>query len=126
MLSILLISFAAVCNAVMDVCQFHYDRSIFTFYDHKFWNAEISWKNKYVDWDNGDRRRKKWFWKINYPVQFTDAWHLFKSLMIIFFALAIILYRPVVNELIDFGIFGIVWNATFNVYYNTVFMLKKK
>ncbi len=115
-----------MCNAVMDVCQFHYDKSVFTLYNHNYWNAEISWKNKYVDWDGGNRNRKKWFWGINYPVQLTDAWHLFKSLMIVLFALAVVFYQPVVNFWVDFGVMGLMWNFTFNLYYNHIFILKKK
>ena len=121
MISYLLVILASVCNAVMDVSSFHYSKSIFNKLNPKFWDGSISWKSKYIDWDNGDKRRKKLFNIIDYPVQLTDSFHLFKSLMIVLMVLAIVLYKPLFSIWIDFISIGIIWNLTFNFFYNVIF-----
>lgn len=121
MISIILIFLAAICNAVMDVCSFHYYNSVFKNKNPKYWNPEISWKNKYVDWDKGNKKRKKIIFNINFPVQLTDAWHFFKSSMLLFLISAVVLYKPIhpeLNELWSVLILGTVWNVTFSLFYN--------
>ena len=128
MISLLLVALAAACNAVMDVLSFHYKQSIFTKSNPQWWNPAISWKNKYVsDTYSGVNisiRRKLYFgslFMINYPVFLTDAWHFFKSLMIVLLGFAIVLYNPVINVFVDIILVGLAWNLTFNVLYDKVF-----
>jgi hypothetical protein len=103
MISLLLICLAAFCNAVMDKLAWHFERSCFNDYDPKFWNPNVSWKYaKFIPFTK-------------YRV---DAWHLFKSAMIVLICLAIIFYSPMINIWIDFLIFGILWNTVFNIYFN--------
>jgi hypothetical protein len=66
----LFILLAAICKAVADTLQHHFESSVFKYKDPRFWNPAVSWQYAY-------RIR---FTK--YPV---DAWHLSNSLMIIFF-----------------------------------------
>lgn len=105
LLSTLFLCLAAVCNAIMDICSHKFTKSIFAIKkDFKFlfikinkhvwwswWNAQYSWRNKYVNADPYYGRKKLWDTKINYPVQLTDAWHLFKTLMITFSVIAIVM-----------------------------------
>ena len=113
MISLLFVFLAAVCNAVMDKTQFHYHKSIFKFLNPYFWNGEISWQNKYVNRDFLQGLK-------SIPVQFTDAFHLFKSLMIIFFAIAVIEYKQIIHPVIDLLMIGSVWNGTFNIFFNKI------
>lgn len=81
--------FAGVCNSVMDTLAYHYSTSIFSkVADQEFWNPDISWLNKYKgrDPDAGP----KFFGSTTFLVWTTDAWHLFKSLMLIFFFLGVL------------------------------------
>lgn len=125
MISLLLVALAAICNAVMDVISFHYKQSIFTKYNPQWWNPAISWKNKYIDWDNDVRMEKVIYignlFSIKYPTFLTDAWHFFKSLMIVLLGFAIVLYVPVVNIYVDIILVGLAWNLIFNVFYNKIF-----
>ena len=128
MISLLLVALAAACNAVMDVLSFRYKQSIFTKYNPQWWNPAISWKNKYIsDTYSGVNIniRKKLFignlFMIDYPIFLTDAWHLFKSLMIVLLGFAIVLYVPVVNIFVDILLIGLAWNLIFNVLYDKVF-----
>ena len=125
MISLLLVALAAICNAVMDVISFHYKQSIFTKYNPQWWNPAISWKNKYIDWDNDVRMEKVIYignlFSIKYPTFLTDAWHFFKSLMIVLLGFAIVLYVPVVNIYVDIILVGLAWNLVFDVFYNKLF-----
>lgn len=128
--SLLFIALAAICNAVMDILQFHYHESIFdkpsdkiSYYD-KWWNPHYSWRNKYI---NGipSYGRKKWILGLNYPVQLTDAWHLFKTFMIVFLCLSIVTFedvypKTILDDILIFCIFGTVWNLTFSLFYNKI------
>ena len=132
MISLLLVALAAICNAVMDVVSFHYKTSIFTKFNPQWWNPAISWKNKYVDYSKFaeytgkvSKLEKRIFilnlFSIKYPTFLTDAWHFFKSLMIVLLGFAIVLYVPVVNIYVDIILVGFAWNLTFNVFYNKIF-----
>lgn len=119
MISILFIFLASLCNSIMDKTSHHFHKSIFKNLNPVWWNAEISWKNKYILLDPKNGRRKLLFF--NYPVQLTDAWHFFKTLMIIFICLAIIFYQSIFNWYFDLLIFGTCWNLTFSLFYSYLF-----
>lgn len=123
-LSFLCWELAAICNAVMDTLKYHYYNSIFREkYGDKnaFWNEDIKDAKPYII--PGTK------YKVN-------AWHLFKSAMIILQALSscfmflagtYITYLPC-KTLIVIGFliaYGIRWNGFFNLFYNKI-LLKKK
>lgn len=76
--------------------------SIFKHEDEKFWYKRESWKYAY----------KIFGWK-------ADFWHIAKSLMIVSLCLAVVLYVPVLG-IVDFVLFGLLWNLTFNLFYNRI------
>lgn len=109
MISLLFIAIAAILNSFMDrIENENWNQSIFYGWNERFWYKRISWKYA----------KKIFSYKL-------DAWHLAKSLMIICFAFAVILYQPIWKWWIDFLIIGVVWNAVFNVFYNRVFKKKQ-
>jgi len=105
MITILFIAIAAACNAVMDRTENApaFNKSVFNHFDVKFWLKEVSWQ--YAS--------KIFGYKV-------DAWHLAKSFMIIFLLMAVGLYSPILGGVFDFLLFGIVWNLTFNLFYNKI------
>lgn len=121
----ILIILAAICNAVMDVVSHKYNQSIFAYDDFKehdqFWDASISWRNKYIGLSQYNGRRKL-FWNINYPVQITDAFHLFKMIMIFAFigAIAICPTESIKESIIVFVVGGIIYNTTFSLFYKRI------
>lgn len=122
--SFLFLILASFCNAVMDTCAHHYYKSVFSKHNPYFWNADISWVNKYINRDSS-LGRKKIYKNINYPVQFTDSWHLFKMLMIIFITLSIVTFdcSVILNYkyyLLYICIYGCLWNCTFSLFYNKI------
>ncbi len=114
-MSLVLVMLAAICNAVMDVTQFHFYRSIFNKepFSVSWWNGDISWRNKYK---NGDIKQGR----TNIPVWFTDAFHFFKSLMILLLTLAVISYETMFNPLIDLFMLGLAWNTFFSLFYKHI------
>jgi hypothetical protein len=145
MISLVFIILASICNAVMDVISHHYYTSIFAEYNKYWWNPYYSWKNKYINGEPMQGRVKisdvfnfpKWVIRLvgdfNYPVQFTDAWHLFKMFMIIFIVLSIVtfdlnsvigkyIHNPIVFILL-IASYGLCWNLTFTLFYKH--LLKK-
>ncbi len=113
MISLLFVFLAAICNAVMDKTQFHFHKSIFKIMNPFFWNGQVSWQNKYVNRDFLQGLK-------SIPVQFTDAFHLFKSLMIVFFSIAVIEYKQMIHPIIDLLMIGSTWNGTFNIFFNKI------
>lgn len=65
-------------EAIMDKLQFHYHTTkLFRKLNPKFWNPEISWKNK---WKNGNKEEgEKFPFSSTLLVSFTDGWHLMKT-----------------------------------------------
>jgi hypothetical protein len=58
-----------------DMLQFHYGTGWTRFLkDKQFWNPQQSWKNKYRDYDKGDKTPKFWG-STTFLVTLTDAWH---------------------------------------------------
>jgi len=106
MVSSVFIILAAICNALMDrVENENFDVSIFKNLNQRFWYKRESWKYA----------KKIFGWK-------ADAWHISKSAMVVSLVFAIILYLPMFGVL-DFIIFGLLWNLTFYAFYDHIFKL---
>ena len=128
---------ASICNSIMDTLDHHHSTSIFNgFNNAMWWNFHQGWRNKYVDRDPAKGRRKL-FWKINVPVQITDAWHFFKMLMIIFGATSVTLamtspymlylikcdsWNYFINSTMHMIILGFAWNLPFSLFYNKIWI----
>lgn len=91
-LSFLLVYLAGTCNGVMDIIKHHWYKSIFKNIKNKFWfryfHAE-GWRNSYLNgWDKSSPLIRKPFtvW-----LGFRDAWHAFKSFMLVLLTTAIII-----------------------------------
>tara|TARA_R110000796_G_scaffold126793_9_gene241828 strand:- start:5320 stop:5730 length:411 start_codon:yes stop_codon:yes gene_type:complete len=131
-LSAICFALASVCNAVMDKSMFHYHKSIFKTKERQFWDATVSWSNKYIDGDytKGRTMFKLFGWLLTIPVQFTDAWHLFKMLCICFLALSITFAIGSDLEMNIFKLsaafigYGLIWNNIFTLFFHHI--LKEK
>jgi hypothetical protein len=110
MYAIILIAFAAICKAVADTLQHHYERSIFSYEDPKFWNPSISWQ--YAPFVRFTKYR-------------LDAWHLFNTGMQGFFIAAVFAYEPTMfGRWIDFFACSGVVVLVFNLFYNRLLLRK--
>lgn len=128
-LTVILIILAAICNSVMDIVSSHkFLISIFNSksFNKNFWYVELSWRNKYVGLSPQNGRRKL-FWNINYPVQITDAFHIFKMIMIFAF-IGAIATCPTENIKESAAVFiggGILYNLTFSLFYKRILIKKR-
>lgn len=132
MISLLIFILASICSASMDKCQFHYNKSIFSKLNNdKYFSAELSWTNKYIDGDFKKGMRKCLWGLFDYPVCLTDFWHLMKSSMLFLTVLSIVFYEPTLSYfnfglcqpilwIFDFILFGIAWNLVFNLFFNRI------
>lgn len=112
MVSLILIAVAAILNGVMDVLANHFKESIFSRFRWYWWNPTMSWENK---WRRGRKENGERFpGSSTVFVWLTDAWHLFKGLMLISVMAAIIFYKPVFG-MYDFFLLFIVWGAFFEI-----------
>lgn len=125
-LLIILIILASISNAIMDTLNHHHSLSIFKRFPGTFF-AEDSWKNKYINRDMA-QGRIKWdlgLFKINKPVQLTDAWHLFKSLQIIIL-ISLIFIIPQAPNVLYFILYtlgaGILYNLIFSLFYHKLLL----
>ena len=114
-LSLLALAFASLFNSLMDVSMFNFENSILKS-KNNIWN----------DWWT-DRSHKGGI------LQLGDGWHFSKMLMIGFVIISIVLYVPIfiytdyilLNRFIDFVIYAVVWNATFNLFYDKILRKSK-
>lgn len=132
MLSILFLSLAGICNAIMDSILFHWDKSIFKGSKLEWWaNPKVSYKNKWKNHSNSEDG-EKFSGSSTIFVWVTDLWHFAQSFMITFFVLGVLLYDgivvikgyPLVSLLIDFVILKGVFSLTFELFWSKI--LKKK
>ena len=120
--SLIFIMLAAICNAIMDKITYHWYSSVFcSNVDITWWNPEISWLNKHVN-KNPNMPIKKICWGL-FDVPCTDAWHTFKSSMVVLIVLAIVTFDCTIvrfwyEYIIMIIAFGLMWNLTFNLFYN--------
>jgi len=132
-LPIILFSLIVIFDAAKDVLKSRFGGSFFDthpkLFPPKFWDAAISWKNKWVlDEDgnpkldkDGNRIPKKWFGFLDIPDAFTDAWHLIKFFLwlflIIMTAINLPLFGFILNFLILSGIYLFFWWLSYNVWF---------
>ena len=127
MISLIFWCLAAACCAVMDTLQHHFDSSVFfpSLKNSKrvyWWNPFLSWRNKYIN-QNPEKGLRKWLW---FDVPFTDGWHTFKSLMIVFICISVATFEPLIDSpIINIIIYGTAWNVIFNLFYNKILIKKK-
>jgi len=152
-LSIICVALASICNSVMDTLVHHYHASIFNTgdaEDNQYYNPKISWLNKYVGRDVL-KGRLTWIVKIPTKIKirggfdadvkdfdtkikvhpfFTDAWHFYKSLMVVLLCAAVTFAMKCGIDM-DWWVYilyfiglGTVWNVNFSAFYNR-FLIKK-
>jgi hypothetical protein len=111
----------------MDTLNARYHRSVF--YNgkwpkfNKFTNPASSWQNK---WKDGDRDKGELFFgSSTFLVWTTDAWHLFKTLMLLCFSVAVVTYNPMIHPIIDAITYWIVFGIVFELFWSKIFLKSK-
>jgi len=88
---LLLVFVAGASKGLSDTLQFHYSQSIFSAgkYNQNYFNPDLSWKNKYQDYDHGDRS-EAFPLSTTALVALTDAWHLSQMFQTLAWVLALL------------------------------------
>jgi len=123
MISLILVILAAILNSIMDIVSLRYTKSIFVNYPNLryFIDPDVSWRNK---WKNGDPKQgEKFFGSSTFLVWTTDLWHLAKTLMLACFSIAIVVYSPIINPVVDAMIYWLIFGAVFELFWSKI--LKK-
>ena len=124
MFSLILIILAAICSSIMDTIanRAHFEKSIFSKLNQKYWLKTISWYNKYKGRDpkKGYRFKFPFAWVSN----FLDGWHLFKMIMILLITASLAISMGWFGFWIDWLILGFAWNIPFNTMYNKILIKK--
>lgn len=117
MLSVIFILICGAACSIMDTLAHHFSKSVFSKLRNTYWDASISWQNKYIDLDKSKGIRK-FFNFIPIPVFLTDGWHLFKSILILSAFLAAYFYEPITNIfLLDLIILRTEFGIVFTILY---------
>jgi hypothetical protein len=116
MISIVLIFFAAICNAIMDALKYRWNTSIFTTWPNQNWiNPSLSWKNKWLSKTKiGDFLMSTIF------VWVTDFWHFCKFLMLLFIIFAIVFYSPFIKWWLAILILYCTFTITFELFFSKI------
>lgn len=115
--NLLFLFLALICNAGMDSLRHSFYTSFAKKLNHGFWNPVISWKNKYVNRDK-EQGRRKWLGVV-IPAPFTDGWHLLKMFMLGFMMIAMsMVTESLLTDFYLFLLYAGFWNIIFNpIYY---------
>ena len=115
--TLILMYLAGLAEAIMDILNHRFSSSIFKDFNEHWWNPEISWKNKWKDYDH--TKGEAFIGSSTVFVFITDAWHFFKFLKNTFICGAII--SPLDLDLWDFilafVIIKVVWRVSFECHY---------
>lgn len=124
-MTIIFLIISTISKSIMDILLFHYHNSIFSkVKNDKWWNPEISWKNK---WKNGDPEQgERFFGSSTFLVSITDAWHFFQHIMILSFILSIVVYIPIFGFIIDFLILYLIYTCTFELFFSKILKSRMK
>jgi len=118
-ITIILIVFAGIANAIMDVLKTRYNSSIFATWPNQTWlKPSLSWRNKWKD--NVPTKGPKFFGSTTFLVWLTDFWHLAKFLMLLAISFGVVLYQPMITWYIDFFIIYCSFTIPFELFYSKV------
>jgi len=133
MMSFILIALAGMLNATYEILFVGFNQSIFSNLKADFWNPMKSWKNKWASpypqktipywWYFGfyPRYKEKFPHSSTMFVWLTDAWHLFKALMLVCIMLAIVSYSVVFNPFVDFILLYVTFTFVFTIFFEYIF-----
>ena len=121
MISFILIFFAGIFNACMDVLKYRYDTSIFRFWKNQNWvNPSLSWPNKWKPTTKiGDLIMS------TILVWVTDFWHLCKFLMLTLIMSSVVFYQPhLINWWADLLLIYSIFTIIFEIFYSKILIKK--
>jgi len=131
MIPLILIGAAGMLNAIYEILFVAYKYSIFRNLNPQYWDPKTSWVYKWkyplrpapIKWyyfGFQPRNEERFPYSSTIFVWMTDAWHLFKAIMLTCIMSAIVLYVPIFNPLLDFLLFYTIFTFTFTIFYDHI------
>ena len=146
MITLILIALAGALNATYEILFTGFNQSIFKKLNPEFWNPLESWKFKWKAFESGTPGigtvlkpgTSRWYYfgyvpryEERFPysstalVFLTDAWHLFKALMLGCIMLAVVNYSVLITPFIDFILLYVTFTFTFTIFFDYVLRIRK-
>lgn len=131
MISLILAALAGALNATYEILFISFKYSIFSKLNPQYWDPKTSWiyKWKYPL----QPAPKRWYYfgfqprhEERFPysstifVWLTDAWHLFKALMLACLMSAMVLYTPMFNPVVDFLLLYVAFTFVFTIFFDYI------
>ena len=122
LLAIFSIVVAGVSKAVRDTLSHHFENSIFSELNPKFWNPVVSGANK---WKGGkEENGEKFFLSSTLFVGITEGWHVFESLNTFFIFLGVGL-SGYSYDILGMVVARVIYGISFTIAYEKFKRLKK-
>jgi hypothetical protein len=122
MISIILLIFAGILNAAMDVLKTRFKTSIFRFWKFQNWiDPSIAKDNKWKIVD-GFIVGERFFGSSTFLVWLTDLWHFCKFIMLWLIMSTIVFYEPIFIFYIDIIILYCSFTIPFELFYSKFFI----
>lgn len=113
-----LAALSGAAKAVKDTVSHHYATSVFAkLGNEQYWNADVSWKNKYKDYNNANIK-PRFVMATTWLVSLTDAWHLFDMLHRVFLIAAGVMGGIYASRSVGLG-----WRYWQYAFYHYVYIL---
>ena len=138
MISLILIALAGALNATYEILFVNFNQSIFKNLNPEYWDPNKSWVYKWAS-PFPQKAESRWYYfgylpryKERFPysstvlVFLTDAWHLFKSLMLGCIMLAVVNHSVIVSSFIDFILLYVSFTFTFTMFFDYVLRIRTK
>ena len=135
MITVILIALAGMFNATYEILFVAFKQSIFFKRNPSFWDPKKSWVFKWCY--PLQPSEKKWYYfgvfplhKERFPysstilVWTTDAWHLFKALMLGCIMTGIVNYSVIIHPFIDFILLYCTFTFAFEIFFS--YLLRRK
>lgn len=136
MITVIFLALAGMFNAVYEILFVAFKQSIFYKRNPLFWNPQKSWVFKWCY--PLQPSEKKWYYFGLYPeykerfpysstilVWTTDAWHLFKALMLGCIMAGIVNYIVIFNPVFDFVVLYSTFTFAFTIFFSYIFRRHK-
>lgn len=133
MIVFVLIALAGMFNAAYEILYTGFNQSIFSELKANFWNPLKSWQNKWASpfpqpyipywyyFGVFPKYKEKFPYSSTILVWVTDAWHVFKALMLLCIMTAIVSYSVVFNPIIDLILLYITFTFVFTIFFDYIF-----
>lgn len=131
MITLVLIALAGALNATYEILFVAYKYSIFKNLNPQYWDPKTSWiykwkyplapaPKRWYYFGFQPRHEERFPYSSTIFVGLTDAWHLFKAIMLGCLMIAIVSYTPIFSPLLDIILLYCIFTFAFTIFYDNI------